>query len=140
LSKASAETKSRLLGQPHGTAEHRLRKNITFWLASRCKMLKCFRCHKQIERVNELSIEHKTSWQRSKTPKETFFDLKNIAFSHLKCNIRQPQNTCKNGHNNYAVIGSQRSCLTCRPVYRKRYRAKHPEEDKRIYRKAHGWV
>ena len=35
-----------------------------------------------------LSIEHKIPWLDSDNPKELFFNLeKNIAFSHLSCNI-----------------------------------------------------
>ena len=29
----------------------------------------------------------RSSWQLSKNPKDAFFDLENIAFSHLHCNI-----------------------------------------------------
>ncbi len=38
--------------------------------------------------MSEFSIEHKIPWQSAEDPKESFFDLDNIAFSHLKCNIK----------------------------------------------------
>ncbi|MBP7540882.1 MAG: hypothetical protein KA802_13235 [Saprospiraceae bacterium] len=33
------------------------------------------------------SIEHKVSWLNSNNPVELYFDLNNISFSHLSCNI-----------------------------------------------------
>lgn len=42
---------------------------------------------KKINTVDELSIEHKEPWENSDNPKELFFNLDNISFSHLKCNI-----------------------------------------------------
>lgn len=140
MSKASSETKDRLLKMSHGTAGNKLRKSIIFWLAGLSKLLTCFRCHQQIENVDEFSIEHKVSWQRSDDPQNTYFDIKNIAFSHLKCNTRQRQNTCKSGHTSYKIIGKQRRCTKCRVVHRKQFRVKHPEQDKRSYRKSHGWI
>lgn len=36
---------------------------------------------------NNLSIEHKIPWLNSENPQGLFFDLQNIAFSHLSCNV-----------------------------------------------------
>jgi hypothetical protein len=79
--------KGRLLGLPIGTAANRLRKSIMFMMAQKLGMDKCFRCGGRIETAEILSIEHKESWQLSERPYEKFFDLENIAFSHLPCNI-----------------------------------------------------
>lgn len=79
--------KNDLLGMPHGTATGRLRKAILFQLVQETNKDICFRCGNKIESIDDLSIEHKTSWQSSKNPVESFFDLKNITFSHLDCNI-----------------------------------------------------
>ena len=79
--------KDALLGMPHGTANNKLRKSIIFMLASKLNMLFCFRCNTEILEINTLSIEHKKAWQQAIEPKAAFFDLKNIAFSHLRCNI-----------------------------------------------------
>jgi hypothetical protein len=75
------------LGEPIGTATNRLRKNIMFSLVQAMELDTCFRCGKKIENVENFSIEHKIAWMDSENPKELFFDLDNIAFSHLKCNI-----------------------------------------------------
>lgn len=81
------EKKSKQLGMPIGTASNRLRKKILFWLLVKDDLNWCFHCHKEIESENKLSIEHKMAWLYSDNPKELFFDLNNIAFSHLRCNI-----------------------------------------------------
>lgn len=47
----------------------------------------CHQCGNEIESENELSVEHKEPWLDSDNPTDKFFDLDNIAFSHLKCNV-----------------------------------------------------
>lgn len=56
-------------------------------MAKELKRTCCFRCGKEITKPEELSVEHKISWMNSDNPKDLFFDLKNISFSHLSCNI-----------------------------------------------------
>lgn len=80
--------KAEQLGMPYGTASNRLRKLILFKLLQECGKDTCYRCGKKIENPNELSIEHKINWLDSDNPVEIFFDLENIAFSHLSCNSR----------------------------------------------------
>ena len=74
------------LGMPLGTAQARLRKKILFSFVCTNGLDICFRCGKQIYRIEQLSIEHKEAWLDSNDPIELFFDLDNIAFSHLSCN------------------------------------------------------
>jgi hypothetical protein len=69
---------------PYGTAGHRLRKLIMFHLFMKLGDNICFKCGKHIEMISELSIEHIQSWQLNGP--ELFWDIDNIAFSHLKCN------------------------------------------------------
>ena len=71
----------------HGAASHRLRKKILFMFVKETGRDFCFQCGSQIEHINLLSIEHKAPWMSAEDPKDTFFDLDNIAFSHLSCNI-----------------------------------------------------
>ena len=75
------------LGMDDSTASHKLRKLILFSLVQQTAQDICFRCQTKIKTVEELSIEHKTPWLDSSNPINTFFDLNNIAFSHLRCNI-----------------------------------------------------
>nr|DAH69639.1 MAG TPA: antitoxin [Bacteriophage sp.]DAR01898.1 MAG TPA: antitoxin [Crassvirales sp.] len=84
----SNKKKSNQLGMPIGTAQAILKKNILYNLLVRFNLNKCYQCGNTIDKVEELSIEHKTPWLDSDTPKELFFNLENIAFSHLSCNCR----------------------------------------------------
>jgi len=84
----SNKRKAELLGEPFGTASHKLRKMILFRCIQKLGEDICFRCGEKIEKLENLSIEHKISWQKSDTPKELFYDLENISFSHLKCNMK----------------------------------------------------
>lgn len=72
------------LGMPHGTANHKLRKNIMFKYVVLAGDNFCYKCGAEIELVDELSIEHKLPWEGRDT--ELFWDLGNIAFSHVTCN------------------------------------------------------
>ena len=78
--------KNEALGMSHGTAANRLRKNILFALVCQLNLNICYRCGEKFYTVSEFSIEHRQPWLSADNPKEAFFDLGNIAFSHLKCN------------------------------------------------------
>lgn len=79
--------KDKALNMSFSTANARLTRSILFELVCRFNLNKCFRCGNPIIRIKDLSIEHKLSWLGSDSPKLYFFDLDNIAFSHLLCNI-----------------------------------------------------
>lgn len=87
MSSKQNEKKSEQLGVNYGTASHRLRKKILFDLMVRCDLDTCFQCKEKIENMDEMSIEHKVPWLDSEDPTGLFYDLENIAFSHLSCNI-----------------------------------------------------
>lgn len=72
------------LGISVTTARHRLNKIVMFNLAQRLGLDVCFRCDQRILTPRELSVDHKKPW--FKVSKELFWDLSNIAFSHLSCN------------------------------------------------------
>ncbi len=85
--KKSNDKKAELLNMPFGTASNRMKKNLMFYLVQLCGMDNCYRCGELIETSEELSVEHKESWQLSDNPVEKFFGIANLAFSHLKCNL-----------------------------------------------------
>jgi len=91
------EKKYKVLGMPHGTAQNKLRKMVLFHLLKKHNENFCFQCGAEIEAVEELSIEHKKPWVNESA--DLFWDMENIAFSHLKCNTRGPldQSTWKHG-------------------------------------------
>jgi len=81
------QKKNRLLGEPYGTATSRLRKILLFDFAQKLNKDICYRCGSRIELLREFSIEHTIAWQSADNPREVFFDISQIAFSHLSCNI-----------------------------------------------------
>lgn len=83
--KKNAE-KSKQLGMSFSTASHHLRKSLMFQLVQQCERDVCHRCGEQIDSADNMSIEHINPWLHSDNPKELFFDLDNIAFSHRSCN------------------------------------------------------
>ncbi len=87
MSVNSNKRKSEQLGMPHGTAAGKLRKMILFSLVHRLELDTCYRCKEPIISIDDLSIEHIKPWLDSEDPIDLFFDLSNIAFSHIKCNI-----------------------------------------------------
>jgi len=89
------EKRATQLGMNPSTAQHALKKQLMFSLAKKCSMDICFQCGLEIETHEELSVEHKTPWLDSSNPKELFFDLDNIAFSHLECNVRAARRDVK---------------------------------------------
>lgn len=84
MSKDRSSRIAQQLGMASGTANHRLRKNVLFHLLEKLNENVCFKCARTIETVDELSIEHKLPWEGRSV--ELFWDLSNIAFSHLICN------------------------------------------------------
>lgn len=119
--------KSKQLGMNHGTASHRLRKDILFFLLQETGKDICFQCGKEITQVGELSIEHKIPWLHSKDPVGLFFDLDNIAFSHLSCNsagARNGQKLLGHGHpSTYRNLGCRcRECTDANTLAQRRYR------------------
>lgn len=82
----SNKVKAEALGMAHGTASARLKRMILFSLICKLEENFCFRCGKEIFTPGDLSIEHKEPWLHADNPVATFFDLDNIAFSHLSCN------------------------------------------------------
>lgn len=72
------------LGMPHGTANHYLRKQVLFKYIKLAGDNFCYKCGKEIISSDTLSIEHKEPWEGRDA--DLFWDLDNIAFSHVQCN------------------------------------------------------
>lgn len=80
------------LGMSYGTANYRLQRTILFHLIQMAGLDYCFQCGQRIESIKELSVEHKVPWLDSQQPRELFFNIDNIAFSHRKCNYAAKRN------------------------------------------------
>ena len=105
MSFKSNKRRAELLGEPFGTASGKLRKAILFELLVETNKNICFQCEERINKIEDLSIEHRIPWMNSKNPIELFYDLGNIAFSHLKCNSsageKRVPHPAQQGENNY---------------------------------------
>ncbi len=82
----SVDKKNAQLGMSVGTASNRLRKMLMFDLIVKCNLNTCYQCNCKILSVKDLSIDHKIPYLDSVDPIGLFFNIDNIAFSHLKCN------------------------------------------------------
>ena len=81
----SKSKKALQLGMNPSTASHRLVKDILFQFISENHV--CYQCGEELTR-DTFSIEHKEPWLDSEDPSGLYFDLDNISFSHLTCNIK----------------------------------------------------
>lgn len=106
------------LGMNPSTANGRLVKDLLFNFVTQAGHV-CFRCSEPMTRET-FSIEHTTPWLDSEDPIGLFFDMKNIAYSHLSCNIgarrttSRPLRGYKHGTSAYRY-GCR--CETCKTVY-----------------------
>ena len=117
-------SKSAQLGMPFGTAQNQLRRIVLFDLLKRHGENFCFRCGEEIKEVSQLSMEHKEAWQNHETG--LYWDVKNIAFSHLSCNISAGERkgkrpTVHGTHSGYSYSGCR--CEVCVKAQRDYQRA-----------------
>ncbi len=98
----SSNAKAAFLGMPYGTASNRLKKMLMFKFAQALELDSCFKCGEKIQTVEELSVEHKEPWFDRENGVELFWDLDNIAFSHLGCNRAE-----RNGQEKRRKIGPE---------------------------------
>lgn len=88
----SKKRKIEELGMNPSTARAKLVKTILFDLVQKTNNNICYHCSESIENIDNFSIEHKEPWLGSENPVNLYFDLDNIAFSHLKCNVKNSRN------------------------------------------------
>lgn len=84
----SSSRKAEKLGMSFGAARSKLVKNLLWDFVVKAGQNICHQCNTEILTIHDLSIEHKTPWENSENPVENYFDLDNIAYSHLSCNCR----------------------------------------------------
>lgn len=116
--------KEQLLQMSLGKANNILRKSILFSLVQRCGLDICYRCSKRIRSEAEFSIEHKDAWLFADDPVKAFFNLENISFSHLKCNVS---------------AGARRKIHVDGNARTRSYYHRHPENNKSRYLVKKAW-
>lgn len=82
----SKHKKAQQLGIDPGTAQARLRKAIMWDMIVQLKQDSCCKCGEAMT-LDTYSVEHLTPWLNSEDPVGLFYDIGNIGFSHLLCNI-----------------------------------------------------
>jgi len=78
--------KTKILGESFSNAYYRLTKDLLFSQAIAAGHT-CYRCKEALTRET-FSIEHKIDWLNHEEAAKMFFDVDNIAYSHLQCNTR----------------------------------------------------
>jgi hypothetical protein len=74
----SNQRRAEILGMPFGTACNKLRRMVMFDLLRRHEENVCFKCGKLILKAEDLTLEHKETWQDGGSA--LFWDLNNIVF------------------------------------------------------------
>ena len=81
-----SDKKKMQLGMNPSTASHRLVKDVLWSLIVKTEQHDCCKCGEPMSRET-FSIEHLDPWLDSDDPVGLYFDLDNIGFSHLRCNV-----------------------------------------------------
>ena len=126
------EKDRKLLGLRNGQGANRLLRAMLFRLAQERCLTVCYRCGQEILTVDEFSLDHKVAWRSAPDPEAAFFDLDNVAFSHLHCNCgskKREQTHCVHGHeftpeNTYIRPTGNRSCRECNRRHAREYQHK----------------
>lgn len=104
MSEKTNKIKSEQLGMSFSTASNQLRKALMFQLVQQAGRDNCHRCGEKIDDADNLSIEHVEAWMYSENPKELFFDLNNISFSHRKCNYSESRKKLQIGESGFKGV------------------------------------
>lgn len=82
-----SDKKQKQLGMNPSTANGRLLRDVLYSLVVKNDQNDCYRCGNEMSRET-FSIEHITPWLDSDDPVSLYFDMNNISFSHIRCNIK----------------------------------------------------
>lgn len=77
--------KKQQLGMAPSNARNQLIRMIIFDFICKENIV-CYRCETNMSLEN-YSIEHKIAWLHSEDPVGLYFNLDNVTFSHLQCNV-----------------------------------------------------
>ena len=125
------DKKNEALGMNFSTASAQLKKNLMFKFMQVLNLDQCFQCGEVIDAVDQLSVEHKQPWLSATDPKAAFFDLNNIAFSHLSCNVAA-------GTTRKCLAHQLSECAECRRDSKQRYRnSSHGKDARRKYNRVY---
>ncbi|BAY64157.1 hypothetical protein NIES22_42520 [Calothrix brevissima NIES-22] len=81
------------LGTHNSSAQRKLVKLLLFQYVNNAGENICWQCGEEITKYDEFSIEHKKPWSCAEDPKEAYFNLDNVTFSHIACNVQKIRNS-----------------------------------------------
>lgn len=124
--------KQQQLGMNPSTASGRLVKDVLYKLVVQTGQNNCYHCGFPMSR-DTFSIEHMVPWLDSEDPLGLFFDLDNISFSHISCNVaagRKP-------HKKYETKDEAKEAhLETSREWKRKNRVYDPEERRQRYKRA----
>lgn len=120
------------LGVNKSTAQAILLKDILWKLIQETNQTKCFVCGEEMTRET-FSIEHKEEWLNKENAKELFFDLNNISFSHLSCNISRSSKRKRSAKHGTSTMYNTYKCRCdlCRQAANESKRKSYSKEKRR---------
>jgi hypothetical protein len=122
--------KAQQLGMNQGTAAARLLRDILWKLIVQTNNNYCCKCKTEMTRQS-FSIEHVKPWLDSDDPVGLFFDLDNISFSHLSCNLSSARKN-KKGCGNPGSYNRGCRCSECKAVNALSKRRNYTPEKRRL--------
>ena len=127
-----SDKKKEQLGMNPSTASNRLVKDVLWSLIVQTKQHICCKCNQSMTRET-FSIEHVKPWLDSNDPVGLYFDLDNISFSHLSCNIadaRKLEAVCGT-YSRYDAYGCRcELCKNAASLYKSKYYTKESRRDR----------
>jgi hypothetical protein len=106
--------KTAFLGLSFGAANHRLHRAVMWSLIEQCGRTDCFRCGSPMDE-STYSVDHREPWLGESVA--LFWDMQNIEFSHLRCNVdarRRGGPTTRKISPDIVETEGHRWCISCR--------------------------
>ena len=123
-----SDKKTLQLGMNPSTASGRLVKDLLWHFISTTTDALCCKCNQPLER-STFSVEHIEPWLDSDDPVGNYFNISNIGFSHLRCNIADVRRkTAQCGSHRAYAKGCR--CTLCKEA-KKDYQASRYTSEKR---------
>ena len=137
--KSRNERAKEQLGIHLSTAQGKLVKDILWKLIQETNNNKCFVCGEEMTR-EDFSIEHKTAWLDKENAKELFWDLNNISFSHLTCNISRKNRKKQTKHGTITMYNKHKCrCDLCIAINREKQKKYYTKEKRQERYKRTGY-
>ena len=113
-----------------GTAQSQLKQMILWSLLQETGRTKCFVCKEEMS-LETFSIEHMEPWLDKENAIELFFNLQNISFSHLTCNISRRSKGSQSFHGTETRYIYGCRCELCKKAHANYRRERYTKEKRK---------